>query len=698
MPLPGSALPLRRILLVDNDRVMVALLRDALEERGYLVTPAFDGLEALECLEAELPDCVILDMVMPKVDGARVCRAIKEDPSRQHIGVIVLTGTAAEGEATLRTFGADACIAKRDIARTVEDVAEVLGRLASGRAVPEKVVGGEGLQPRQMVVELLRENRYLAHLLRVMGEGVLVVDPTSRVTYVNGAAARLLDRGEAGCLGMPLRALLGEGSGGGLEETLRRLARTADGATGNVVLPCRDRLVRFTVTHMADTEGGGGAVLVLRDETAILQRIEELSALNELAALFITAGDQASMLRLVMERVKALMQVEAGSVLLARPDGQALTFVVALGDKGGILEGQEIPADQGIAGWVYRRGQALIVPDARTDPRFFSEVDSQTHFETRSMMCVPLKTRRRVLGVIQTINRVDGVPFSAEDLNLLAAIALHAANAIENLQLIRDLRARSEGLEGAVRARTAEFMEANEYKAQFLTNMSHELRTPLNSIIGFSEVLEQQLFGPLTERQVRYVGNILKAGRHLLALVEDLLDLTRARAGTLILSPSPVVVAEAIREALEAVRVIAAAKGITLDATVDPAVTAVEADPEKLTQVLTNLLENGVKFTPEGGAVKVSARLAGGEWLEIAVRDTGIGVKPEDSERIFQEFELGDPTISRRYQGAGVGLPLCRRLVEMHGGRIWVHSAGEGQGSTFTFTLPLRQGRPAAQS
>ncbi|MEK7367253.1 MAG: response regulator, partial [candidate division NC10 bacterium] len=156
---------------MDNDRVIVALLRDALEERGYLVTPAFDGLEALECLEAELPDCVILDLVMPKVDGARVCRAIKEDPSRRHIGVVLLTGTAAEGEATLRTLGADACIAKRDVARTVEDVAEVLGRLASGGAVPEKVVGGEGLQPRQMVVELLRENRYLAHLLRVMGEG-----------------------------------------------------------------------------------------------------------------------------------------------------------------------------------------------------------------------------------------------------------------------------------------------------------------------------------------------------------------------------------------------------------------------------------------------------------------------------------------------------------------------------------------------
>ncbi|MGH7406751.1 MAG: ATP-binding protein [Candidatus Methylomirabilales bacterium] len=697
MTLPDPARRFRRILLVDNDRVIVALLREALEERGYLVTPAFDGLEALECLAADLPDCVILDMVMPKVDGAGVCRAIKEDPSRRHIRVVVLTATAAEGDATLRTIGADACIAKRDIARTVEDVAEVLNRLESGAAVPESVVGGEGLHPRQLVVELLQENRHLAHLLRVLGEGVLVVDPASRVTYINGAAGRLLDRGEAACLGMPLRALLGEGTGGALEETLRRLARTADGATSDVVLSCRDRLVRFTATHLAGAEDGGGVVLVLRDETALLRRIEELSALNELSALFITAGDQASMLRLVMERVKTLMHVEAGSLLLARPDGQALTFAVALGDKGSILEGKEVPADQGIAGWVYRRGQALIVPDARSDPRFFSGVDALTHFETHSMICVPLKTRRRVLGVIQIINRAEGAPFSTEDLNLLAAIALHAANAIDNLHLIRELRAHSEGLEGAVRARTEELVEASRYKAQFLANMSHELRTPLNSILGFSEVLEQQLFGPLNPRQARYVGNVLKAGRHLLALVENLLELTRAQAGTLTLSLSPVVVAEALQRALEAIRARATAKGIPLAAEVDPSVTAVEADPERLHQILLNLLENGVKFTPEGGAVRVSARLTGGEWLEIAVRDTGIGVKPEDSERIFQEFEVGDAALSRQHQGAGLGLALCRSLVEMHGGRIWVTSAGEGQGSTFTFTLPLRQGKSASR-
>ncbi len=695
MPLPDRERRLRRILLVDNDRVIVTLLRDALEERGYLVTPAFDGLEALEFLAADHPDCVILDMVMPKVDGAGVCRAIKEDPSRRHIPVVLLTATAAEGEATLRTIGADACIAKRDIARTIEDVAETLTRLESGGAVPEKVVGAEGLQPRQLVVELLRANQSIAHLLRVLGEGVLVADSASRVTYVNAAAGRLLERGEAACLGMPLRALLGQGAAAALEETLRRLARTADGATGDVVLPCRDRLVRFTATHLAGAEDGGGAVLVLRDETAILRRIEELSALNELSALFITVGDQASMLRLVMERVVTLMRVEAASVLLARPDGQALTFAIALGEKGSALEGQEVPADQGIAGWVYRRGQALIVPDARNDPRFFSEVDGRTHFETRSMICVPLKTRRRVLGVIQTINRVDGVPFSTEDLNLLGAIALHAANAIENLQLIQELRAHSEGLVGAVRARTEELVEASRYKGQFLANMSHELRTPLNSILGFSEVLEQQLFGPLTERQARYVGNVLKAGRHLLALVENLLELTRAQAGTLTLSPSPVVVAEALQRALEAIRARATAKGITLAAEVDPTVTAVEADPERLHQILLNLLENGVKFTPEGGAVRVGARLTGGEWLEIAVRDTGIGVKPEDSERIFQEFEMGDAALSRQHQGAGLGLALCRSLVEMHGGRIWVTSAGEGQGSIFTFTLPLRQGKSA---
>ncbi|MBI4392046.1 MAG: GAF domain-containing protein, partial [candidate division NC10 bacterium] len=693
MPLPTSVHPLRRVLLVDNDRVMVALLRDALEERGYLVSAAFDGLEALEALETDPPDCVILDMVMPKVDGARVCRAIKEDASRRHIGVVLLTGIAAEGEETLRDLGADACIAKREVAKTVEDVAEVLGRLSAGAVVSGRVVGGEGLQPRQMVVELLRENRHLAHLLRVLGEGVLVVDQASRVTYVNGAAARLLGREEAACLGMPLRALLGEAAGGPLEETLRRLARTADGATGDVVLPCRERLIRFTATHLAGSEDGSGAVLVLRDETAILRRIEELSALNELAALFLTAGDQASMLRLVMERLTTLMQVEAGSLLLARPDGQALTFAVALGEKGGLLEGREIPADQGIAGWVYRRGQALVIPDTRNDPRFFSQVDGQTHFETRSMICVPLRTRRRALGVLQVINRLDGAPFSTEDLNLLAAIALHAANAIENLQLIRELREHSERLQDVVRVRTSELETASGYKAQFLANMSHELRTPLNAIIGFSEALEQQLFGSLSPRQARFVGNIAKAGRHLLALVDNLLDLTRAEAGTLTLSARPVVLGEAVEAALETVQARAAAKGIALESAPDPGATAVEADPEKLAQVLLTLLENAVKFTPEGGRVSVSARLTGAQWVEVAVRDTGIGVKAEDAERIFRPFETGDPSASRHYQGAGLGLALCRRLVEMHGGRIWVTSAGEGQGSTFTFTLPLRQGK-----
>lgn len=697
MALPISVHPLRRVLLVDNDRVMVALLRDALEERGYLVSAAFDGLEALEVLESDPPDCVILDMVMPKVDGARVCRAIKEDASRRHIGVVLLTGIAPEGEETLWALGADACIAKREVARTVQDVAEILGRLSGGGAVPERVVGGEGLEPRQMVVELLRENRHLAHLLRVLGEGVLVVDQAARVTYVNAAAARLLGREEAACLGMPLRALLGEAAGGPLEETLRRLARTADGATGDVVLPCRDRLIRFTATHLAGSEEGNGAVLILRDETAILRRIEELSALNELAALFITAADQTSMVRLVMERLTALMHVEAGSLLLARPDGQALTFAVALGEKGALLEGREIPADQGIAGWVYRRGQALIIADARNDPRFFSQVDGQTDFETRSMICVPLRTRRRALGVLQVINRLDGAPFSTEDLNLLAAIALHAANAIENLQLIRELREHSKRLEDAVRVRTSEFEAASGYKAQFLANMSHELRTPLNAIIGFSEVLEQQLFGSLSPRQARFVGNILKAGRHLLTLVDNLLDLTRAEAGTLALSPRPVVVGKAIEAALEGIRTRASAKGIAVESAVDPAATAVEADPDKLAQILSTLLENAVKFTPEGGRVSMSARVTGGQWVEVAVQDTGIGVKAEDAERIFRPFETGDASTSRQYQGAGLGLALCRRLVEMHGGRIWVTSGGEGQGSTFTFTLPLRQGRPAGQ-
>ncbi len=241
---------------------------------------------------------------------------------------------------------------------------------------------------------------------------------------------------------------------------------------------------------------------------------------------------------------------------------------------------------------------------------------------------------------------------------------------------------------------------ANRAKSQFLANMSHELRTPLNAIIGFSEVLADQTFGELNERQLKYANHIQNSGRHLLQLINDILDLSKVEAGRVELARSAFDIAAALQNVRSIAKALANKKSITLTFEVPEDLPPFLGDEVKFKQVLYNLLSNAIKFTPPGGFVALTVvRGLGiepgaeeGESLEISVTDNGIGIRPEDQERIFLEFEQVDSSYGRQQQGTGLGLALTRRLIELHGGRIWVESEGiEGKGSTFTFVLPFRQ-------
>jgi PAS domain S-box-containing protein len=242
--------------------------------------------------------------------------------------------------------------------------------------------------------------------------------------------------------------------------------------------------------------------------------------------------------------------------------------------------------------------------------------------------------------------------------------------------------------------RTKEAAEAaNLAKSQFLANMSHELRTPLNAIIGFSEVLTDKLFGELNERQLKYGNNILNSGRHLLQLINDILDLAKVESGRAELLCSAFNVGKVLNDAQTIVKTLANKKSIALEFQVPLELPPLYADEGKFKQILYNLLSNAIKFTPDGGRVTLTASLGTpGESLRISVSDTGIGIKPEDQERVFQEFEQVDSSYGRQQQGTGLGLALTKRLVEMHGGQICVESEGiEGRGSTFTFVIPIHK-------
>jgi signal transduction histidine kinase len=230
-----------------------------------------------------------------------------------------------------------------------------------------------------------------------------------------------------------------------------------------------------------------------------------------------------------------------------------------------------------------------------------------------------------------------------------------------------------------------ELEAASRHKSDFLATMSHELRTPLNAIIGFSEVLHEQMFGELNERQLAYVNDVLEAGRHLLSLINDVLDLAKIESGKMELALSQVELPELLRSTISMHSEQASRNGIALTLTAEPAEIEVAADERRVRQIVFNLLSNAIKFTPADGRVDVSARLDDGQ-VEIAVADTGPGIPAEDQETIFEEFEQAAD--GKKVEGTGLGLPLSRKLVELHRGHLWVESE-PGRGSIFRFTLPV---------
>jgi len=325
---------------------------------------------------------------------------------------------------------------------------------------------------------------------------------------------------------------------------------------------------------------------------------------------------------------------------------------------------------------VIESGDLVRIDDAETDARV-PPAGVARRAGVRSMLFVPMRREETVLGVI-AVNHSKPAAFTEARVELLKTLADQAVIAIENVRLFTELQ-----------ERTQQVQVANRHKDEFLANMSHELRTPLNAIIGFSEVMLERMFGDLTDKQEEYLNDILSSGRHLLSLINDILDLSKIEAGRMELELTDFNLPVAIDNALTLVHERAARRGLTLTQNVDEALGDFSGDERQIKQVLLNLLSNAIKFTPEGGKVEVRAHLKG-DVVEIAVADTGIGIAPEDQELVFEEFRQVGSDLAKKHEGTGLGLALARRFVELHGGNLWLESEA-GVGSTFTFDLPVRR-------
>jgi signal transduction histidine kinase len=327
-------------------------------------------------------------------------------------------------------------------------------------------------------------------------------------------------------------------------------------------------------------------------------------------------------------------------------------------------------------------GRALLekrpihIPDVLADPEYGRQdlMDAERY---RTVLVVPMLRDGEAIGLISLIKGEEVDPFTDKQMEVVTTFADQAVIAIENVRLFQEIQEKTRQLE-----------VANQHKSEFLANMSHELRTPLNAIIGFSEVLMDRMFGEVNEKQADYLKDIHESGRHLLSLINDILDLSKIEAGRMELELSSFHLPSAISNAMTLIRERAQRHGIQLGAEVDTRLGEFQADERKVKQILLNLLSNAVKFTPDGGRVDVSANLDT-TLVEIAVRDTGIGIAPEDQGVLFEEFKQVGRDTMRKAEGTGLGLALTKKFVELHGGAIRVQSA-PGKGSTFSFTLPVR--------
>ena len=384
--------------------------------------------------------------------------------------------------------------------------------------------------------------------------------------------------------------------------------------------------------------------------------LKRYARLLELTSDMVSTLDLGTLLQHIVDAAQELTESEEASLLLYDPQTNQLYFQAATGPLDEKDKQTAVPADQSIAGWIFTHGEPLLVEDAKNDPRFFREVDVLTRFQTRSILGVPLLAKDKTLGVIEVVNKRKGT-FQEMDLRLLQSLAAQAAIAIENSRLFQ--------------------------QSDLVAEMVHELRTPLAALTAAAHLMQRQELE--VDQRNKLSRTIHGEVQRLNDMTTDFLELARLESGRVRFVREPVLLEGLIRECLEVIRPQAESESITLETEIDRSLSPVQADRNRLKQLLLNLLTNAIKYNHRGGRVRVHLHREGDELL-LTVEDTGRGIPSESLSRIFDRFYRAEE-VSDSTKGAGLGLYLAKAVVEAHGGQIWVDEK-VGSGTRICFTLP----------
>jgi signal transduction histidine kinase len=428
------------------------------------------------------------------------------------------------------------------------------------------------------------------------------------------------------------------------------------------------------------------------------RRNRELERLRHLAGTLLAGADLESLMKEVARTAGDLLEAESGGVTLVVEEGRFLRLMAACGPLEPLI-GLLLPMDGSLLGYVVSQDTPLVSDDMSIDPRSYHRPDMTSTLKTAAM--IPLRSAGVPIGTVSAYNRLDGQPFSDHDLRLLQILGDQVVVGLDRASVLQESRRN----ELALRTKNVELQRATQLKNEFLTNMSHELRTPLNAIIGFSDLLLEGGTGELSAPQREFTEAVARNGRHLLSLINTALDISKIEAGRMTLSLTMTDLRQAIVGAVADTASLRSAKRQECTLELDSGSLAIMADGVRIRQILFNLLSNASKFTPEGGKISLAAvrtraplrqpaerageqaRYSQQDVVWVSVTDEGIGIRRKDMSKLFQEFSQVDSSSSRRAQGTGLGLALCKKFVEMHGGTIGADSVF-GKGAAFWFLLP----------
>ncbi len=685
-----------RVLVVDDDPEMCELLPCCLAPLGYDVACTDNGRRALELVETEPPHVTILDLMLPDLDGIEILGRIRE--RHPEIEVIVLTAhssleTAIEAlrqgayDYVTKPFSVD--VIRSTVRRAVEK--QRLGRrLAAVHDLSREIalsldmeqVAGAVLDIVERVfefetcsLELVDEERGELYRLAVRGTEQEVM-PRVPLSSAKGIAVTVARDGEP--LYVP-----------DVREDPRYMEASA-ATRSELAVPLKVKRGVIGVLNVesaqVDAFSQGDVVLLstlaaqaavaienarLYEETR--RRARELAALNKAGQVATSTLDLDEVLTLAMAQARAMLDAEAASVLLHDATGDELVFAASVGPASETLVGMRMPATEGVAGWAMQEAQPVLVRDAQDDPRFYGRIDAATGLTTRSLLAVPLRSKEKVIGVIEVVNRT-GRPFDKHDRDLLSTLAGSAAIAIENARLYEAEREQHRLVEQS----RAQLVHSEKLAAtgRLAASMAHEINNPLQAIHNSLQLVLSFALEP--GEQQEYLQMADEEVQRLMSLVKRILDFARRPQR----ETKPTNLNDVVEKVLALASKYLQHRHIALRRDLSPDLPAVMAIADELGQVFLNLVLNAVGAMPEGGTLCVSSRLAQDGHLTVAFSDTGDGIPPDHLDRIFEPF------FSTREEGTGIGLTISHNIIERHGGEITVQSV-MGEGTTFTVHLPV---------